>query len=129
MKREIKFRGYDKNKNKLIFGPTDSNPQPSWVLICCGCNDLPLMQYTGLKDKNGVEIYDGDIIENHQADINVVHWYGNGWCYQNYHANSLPLDDLWNPYDDASNEEGERFTGHEIVGNIHQNPELLIDAL
>lgn len=75
-------------------------------------------QFTGLLDKNGTKIFEQDIIKNIQADVNIVHWYGAEFCYQNYHAESLPLGDLWNPY------EGEN-SGHEVIGNIHDNKELL----
>ena len=72
-----------------------------------------LMQYTGLKDKNGVEIYEGDILDNEN----------DRGCY------AIKWNDLsagWTLGDDGLNMK--RFQVHEyweVIGNIHQNPELL----
>ena len=77
-----------------------------------------LGQYTGLKDKNGVKIFEGDILEhNVQSEILVncgmVNWdEGNGrWAYQLNTMN--PGFYMYNP------------AAHEVIGNIHDNPELV----
>jgi hypothetical protein len=64
MKREIKFRAYAYASNKMFY----PNSEGGWDLINGELNALPntfLMQYTGLKDKNGVEIYEGDRYNQH----------------------------------------------------------------
>ena len=62
MNREIKFRAWDKSCNKMrgISGLQDCFSLRSDGI----CNeDYILLQYTGLKDKNGEEIYEGDILK------------------------------------------------------------------
>lgn len=77
--------------------------------------NTPLMQFTGLKDKNGKEIYEGDILLHKALDIrNVpVIWWGSGW-YVGYddgkYHNVTALDYLGDC---------------EVIGNIYENPELL----
>lgn len=73
-----------------------------------------LMQWTGLLDKNGKEIYEGDIVWRiglgGPSGKRVVEWLENQLDEHNYHTGfSL----------------GYRFSEYEILGNIHENPELL----
>lgn len=94
MTREIKFRAWD-DEEKMI--------RKSWTRIAPEeTRGLVLMQYTGLKDKNGKEIYEGDILEIEKIDGKVRGTAGMGTAYSDYWAGVL-----------------------EIIGNIYENPELL----
>lgn len=92
------------------------------------------MQYTGIKDKNGKEIYEGDIIKGKFNEMNddfkcsfgVVKWIPHAamyWVYDLKEDNFVTFEDI------HCNEEimtVEKYTVS-IVGNIYENPELLQD--
>ncbi len=113
--------------NNLIKGPDGKeielddidvfNHEGEWVFF----EGVP-MQFTGLKDKSGNEIYSGDILKVCNGSINgslwmdpnrVVNDNANGW--------SLPAY-CWNP-DFSSNMDSTHWC--EVIGNIYQNPDLL----
>lgn len=124
--REIKFRAWDKKYNKMY---SDSDILCIYQRVgtlevlerkeTIGFDEVELMQYTGLKDKNGVEIFEGDILRKEGCwDIRVEYEKGVLWVrdldkvrYNNKILNT--------PIAFFSIEE------FEIIGNIHENSNLL----
>ena len=114
--REIKFRAWgvaedcDEWEIQYSFDIISSDGEifergsarPEWVL----------MQFTGLLDKQGKEIYEGDIVEFKYANIKklkraVIEWGSSGFWVVGW----------WNKIAD--------YKGFEVIGNIYENPELL----
>lgn len=124
MSREIKFRAWDKAKSHMcFFGPdfdvdddqfTLSFITPAGMVPPIGDHDAmkryELMQYTGLKDKSGVEIYEGDIVVGQ----------GRGF-------DDRPLVAAWlsEAEDIGWNLVNDRDVQYKVIGNIYENPELL----
>lgn len=77
-------------------------------------SDFILMQSTGLRDKNGVEIYEGDIVHAYSEGarlIGVIEYFDNAYCIKD--KNGI-YNSLW------TNAEQ-----YEIIGNIYDNPEFV----
>ena len=95
---------------------------PTGEFLVPGIRFKELMQFTGLHDKNGKEIYEWDIVFD--GGINkVIIWKGGGFNVQHpaYKPNSeLPTRPLW--MDSLTH--GEQLQ-MEVIGNIYENPELL----
>lgn len=129
--RTLKYRAYIKplkryaEKYETILYHHQCNMEPSWTVNISpeeyyGDEDLVIEQFTGLLDRNGEEIYEGDIVffftehfdkatggfdgeDEHNA---IVEWFDNGFAF---------MDKV--PYDPNIE--------CEVIGNIHENPELL----
>ncbi|MDG4970030.1 YopX family protein [Lactococcus lactis] len=89
--------------------------------FCTGADeDVEFMQSTGLKDKNGTEVYEGDIVKCSRGCPHLIYWEKElGGTY----IGGMPA---W--YLSGLNE-GYAWTGtEEIIGNIYENPELLEGA-
>lgn len=121
--REIKFRFYDKTEKKMrYFNDIWNMPQPDYDFD-------EIQQYTGLKDKSGKEIYEGDIVEyktyrfgkngkdEKKTQLGEICWIENGF------------EVTWiNPIDYVAS--GYQFVESlcreiKVVGNIYENKDLL----
>ena len=129
MVREIKFRAWDKNDRRFLS--EDDNVPNFLNLVPCQSTgqfipmymeieelniydtDIILMQYTGLKDRSGTEIYEGDIVEDDSSRYQVM-----------YHADGFYLHSTYDP-DDMLLQLRHAYTLSEVIGNIYENPELL----
>jgi len=135
--REIKFRAWDKNEKRMLsdewIQTLDLKTDGSWAAYIGGgmkrylrssigagardifYNDIELMQYTGLKDCKGKEIYEGDILRQHKTSGQMfkVIWDADGkWMVRDIECNMQ--DFLW------------RWASvTEVIGNIYENKELI----
>jgi len=123
--REIKFRAWDKNTVSMSrsFSVWEAGDMLKGLLLKYQNtnNEFPvLMQYTGLKDKNGKEIYEGDIVRVYNDSEN---FYDCTVVYQVEQWNGVSAVCLSHP---GIGEHNFPFDKHyEIIGNIYENQELL----
>lgn len=111
MKREIKFRVWDKDDKKMInIGRIDIADGSCRHYIFEGefydyWNDVELMQYTGLKDKNGKEIYEGDIVRYFKDELGIVKFVTGSFiiegntCYESFLELGGKLEVIGNIYE------------------------------
>lgn len=123
--REIKFRAWNANRHKMIYGVED---------IMAGClSDWgdSLMQYTGLQDKNGKEIYEGDILKEHFGGFKPeMSFEFISISHDNIFEAKIPdlFFQMGGQFQETFDEELEDYTAgkfFEVIGNIYENPELL----
>ena len=121
-KREIKFRAWDKTENVMSYSDVEMfDDMVGFRFGHFGINvdtvdDIELMQYTGLKDKNGQEIYEGDIVK----------------MYDPYTKTIMTTEVIW---DDPNCRFAMKYTfvdfdflisdEIEVIGNVHENTELI----
>ena len=123
--REIKFRMWNKKENKMYeVGQINFDDKRifmknynMYIYSSYPFEDVELMQFTGLHDKNGKEIYEGDIVDNGYNKGIVKYGEYNCSCCEGVYGWYVDGGDI---------RSAEDFL--EVIGNIYENPELLKGA-
>ncbi len=126
MVREFKFRAWDKTGAKgMIYFDLRNVPDYITNLLYKGGSFEPwfeVMQFTGLRDKNRREIYEGDVLTADGEFIDgIVRWMEDRGCYYLTDPEGYATDSD-HCYD------GMEWHHLEIIGNVHENPDLLKEA-
>jgi len=144
MKREIKFRAYHIGEEKMctvsllrsvgafldqVVPEPDQIVSDKWYIAAletgrfCDMAEFHLMQYTGLKDKNGKEIYEGDIIESNGSSYKIVFGFEEDSCVICWHAELINNENVTWPLG-FSDYDSHKNKYIQVIGNIYENPEL-----
>jgi uncharacterized phage protein (TIGR01671 family) len=124
MDRIIKFRGVAVSSGEMVYGCLIKKRYTAFAMwMIEDENGLgsdvvteTIGQFTGLKDKNGKEIFEGDIVKTNTDKVMVIGWSDRhasytiereGWAFRHYFGEAMEANEC------------------EIIGNIHQNEELI----
>ncbi|EAC5011921.1 hypothetical protein GX68_08730 [Listeria monocytogenes] len=137
--RAIGYRAFVK-KDKKVLPVTDLCFNETEAVGVSGCgnakctlcvdwysfDDVVLIQYTGLKDKNGKKIFEGDIVAFSEDDFHVFNSQVEYFSEDGYPAFDIKVPSTY--YFDSNVFSEVSMSGLyeiEVIGNIHENPELL----
>jgi uncharacterized phage protein (TIGR01671 family) len=136
--RDYKFRAWDNKKKEWLLGYEMPNLggfslfgemvlMGAWANVLndyflhhhgSKIDDLIVMQFTGLKDKNGKEIYEGDTVKSDIGEIANVEWSNCHYWFVRRDRDKKQIITMFEPY---------MIDGEvklEVIGNIYENPEL-----
>ena len=140
-----KFRVFVKAGTKPVFGGLDDKDQMFYeirdidyydkTITVWGCHnkdcgtcddtykieDVEVMQYTGCRDKNGLEIFEGDVIKDKYDKTWLVQWYVGAFVITNKIPDSDGQESTYSYFNNLSN----HHFYFEVIGNMWENPELL----
>ena len=134
--REIKFRSWDKKEKQMTYFTLEQLIDSIGFEYVIPENLIRLapipigdrnnkirMQFTGLLDKNGKEIYEGDILEVHRYGLEekhrtVVRFESGGFILEDDFGEAVTIGWAIDSWDD----DGHKYS---VIGNIHENSELL----
>lgn len=124
---EVNFRAWDKDgeymeytdRNLIVSfgdnGNVDATDLSNIYSTCNGMQNFELMQSTGLKDNNGTEIYEGDIVKNVYDEIYLVKWLDAGFYLEERYNGGF---DYFIMFDSIE---------YEVIGNVFEDKNLLSD--
>ena len=132
------FRAWDKTTNQMrgCYGFNDMERE---VYVCSVADDefngqlktvhalkrsfedVEVMQYTGCRDKNGIEIYEGDVIKDKYDKTWLVQWYVGAFVITDKIPDSDGQESTYSHFSNVSN----HHFYFEVIGNMWENPELL----
>lgn len=134
--RAIKFRGKTIRSKEWVYSSTISQgtikrKANKWFMeisenVWKGLQEGSLGQFTGLYDKDGKEIYEGDLIEVNGRLFGVVEWHKDGYFFINDTIVGVRIDGgEYSPIGKMVRYFSNHGHDFSVIGNIHDNPELL----